>query len=78
MPPIGIMPPPGPIVGLTGGGNDPPVGKVGGVGLGPVEGITGGVDYTVATGLVLTGELSYQDTGAGDSIFGLVQLSRTW
>ena len=41
-------------------------------------GITGGVDYTVATGLVLTGELSYQDTGAGDSIFGLVQLSRTW
>lgn len=41
-------------------------------------GINAGVDYTVASGLVLTGEVAYQDTGAGDSVFGLLQLSRTW
>ena len=57
MPPIGIMPPPGPIVGLTGGGSEPPVGKVGGVGLGPVEGITGGIDGEQVGSIRLSDEL---------------------
>lgn len=38
-----------------------------------------GVDYTIANGLVLTGELSYADVLGPDNEFqGLVQLSRTW
>ncbi len=37
-----------------------------------------GVDYTVTSGLVLTGEVSYAEIDNDDSLQGIVQLSRTW